>query len=131
MIGIPNPIRKWASLEEAEAFIGFALSVPDIPEDYDSCIIHTISTRVLELRYRSETDEINIRKAAGSEDISGDYNVYEQESRTAADGFDITVKSSGTNCHLAVWANDGYTYAVSSRCGTDLNSLLAIVNSVR
>ena len=46
------------------------------------------------------------RKAAGNQDISGDYNVYDTVGETQAGGSAVTLKGNGGVYSLAVWSDE-------------------------
>ena len=79
---IANPFVDYATLAEAEAAAGFPLSAPLSIDGFDEPMIQLMSGKMLQLIFRSGDDRLIIRKAAGSEDISGDSNTY-PETKTA------------------------------------------------
>ena len=65
--------------------------------------------KMLEIIFRTALgDEVRIRKAPGSDDISGDYNTYDNISYE--DG--VTMKGNGESFSNATWFRDGYTYSI-------------------
>ena len=75
---IANPFSEAATLEDAAAVTGFPLTVPDAPKDYPDTVIRVMNKEMIEVIYEKGTDEgYRIRKAAGSSEIAGDYNTYE------------------------------------------------------
>ena len=72
-----------------------------------------------------------LRKAAGSDDISGDYNEYSvAEAKTPA-GKAVTLKGSGGKIMLALWAENGYTYCVGITDGLGEADMLALADAVK
>ena len=65
----------YASLEEAVKDAGFPLTAPERIEGYDGPLVQLMSGKMLQLIFRSGDDRLIIRKAAGSEDISGNYGL--------------------------------------------------------
>ncbi len=68
-----------------------------------------------------------IRKASGSDDISGDYNDYAQVETVNR----VTLKGENGNFSLAVWNNNGYTYAVGVQEAMSQSDMLALTAEVR
>jgi len=69
-----------------------------------------------------------LRKAAGSEDISGDYNVYGETKSVGVGDRDVTMKGNGGTVSLALWTEEGYTYAVTSDAGMSPEAMENIVS---
>jgi hypothetical protein len=109
---IANPFVEYGSLEEAARAAGFELAVPEAPEGYDETIIQVMDDSMIQVIYRSGDDRLLIRKAAGDEDISGDYNQYTESSTVSVNGADVTLRGDGGKISVATWVRDGYTYAV-------------------
>ena len=119
--GIANPIEQYDSLAEAEKAAGFTFTVPEgvnlNGEDYAQYDWSTINRDLIEVRYGAAGDEVcYMRKAAasGMEDISGDYNVYDDvktEDITLEDGrtATVTLKGKGDVFYLATWQLRGAT----------------------
>lgn len=116
-VQIPNPFVDCETLEEAEELTGFGFVVPDTWGECDTRSVRAIQKEMVEVIYKKGADseeELRIRKALGSEDISGDYNVYAEEKTVEAGESSITIKGDGEQFMLAVWTKDGYTYSVST-----------------
>ena len=93
MIG--NPWSDHGSLAEAEAATGFMFGLPETVDGYTADVFRTMSGTLLEVRYHSGEAEICIRKQQGEgQDISGDYNVYENSKESQQNGGTITVDSN-------------------------------------
>ena len=57
---------------------------------------------------------VSVRQSPGSSDNSGDYNEYSEVETMDAGGVEVTIKGNGDGISLALWADGGYTYAVSA-----------------
>lgn len=81
--GVPNPYEIVDTLDEASKIAGFNLSVPATYGDYKKQVIQAIEDDMIEVIYFNDTDNegLRIRKAKGTDDISGDYNEYKRTSR--------------------------------------------------
>lgn len=66
-----------------------------------------------EIQYFGGTDTLRYRKSLGTEDNSGDYNVYDRESTFILSGCAVTLKGSADGDTLAVWTDGTYAYSVS------------------
>ena len=117
--GIANPWAEYATLADAASAVGFELSAPDSIEGYDAPIYRTLSGIMLEILYPGENGEVRIRKQAATDtvgnDISGDYNDYQEYAAIAAAGenADITLSGNGGLYSKAIWTVDGYAYSIT------------------
>ena len=76
---LPNPFEDVASLEDAEKAAGFTFRAPYTLNGSDNVVYRVLTEgdKMIEIIYLKGEEEVaRIRKAPGSEDISGDYNEY-------------------------------------------------------
>lgn len=135
MIGgvqIPSPLADYETLTEAAQAVGFELTVPDALNGSDHRYVSTISNETLQVIYRKgEEETARIRKAAGADDISGDYNVYAQVDTATVNGVEVTLKGDAGKVSLAAWTDKGYTYAISVEGGISSSDMTRLVSGVR
>lgn len=128
---IPNPFAEHETLEQAAQAAGFKLTAPDAANGSDSRVFRTMEDKLLEIVYHKEQEETaRIRKAPGSDDISGDYTVYPQASEVSVKGNPVTMSGSDDKVSLAVWTDSGYTYAVSVAGGISPSGMTALVSAI-
>lgn len=131
IIGMPNPFTDFDTLAEAEAQTGFDITLPDAIGSSDKRIYRAMNDEMIEVIYMNGEDETGrIRKARGSEDISGDYNEYAETETVSVGGIDVLLKGDAGLVKLAIWTNDGYTYSVSSEAGLTADEMTALVSAV-
>lgn len=82
-----------------------------------------------QIRYDGADASVMLRKSQGSEDISGDYNVYSCQTELDIGGVSVTLKGEGESYSLAVWQADGFSYSLSAAPGLDAQGLAALVRS--
>ena len=156
-VQLANPVKTYDSLAKAEKAAGFKFTVPEGVNidgaDYAQYYWSTINETLIEVRYGGEGDEVcYMRKAPASAgtaagensddltDISGDYNVYDDEQDvdiTLEDGREATVTLKGKDgkFYLALWQLKGakdnglWNYAIGVR-GLDEQDLLELVKMV-
>jgi hypothetical protein len=137
---LPNPFTDVETLEEAETLAGFPLTVPDAPADHPDRVIRVLGGSMIEVLFVNSANEnkesidagYRIRKAPGSDDISGDYNDYAVERTETVNGASVTLKGAEEGrWSLALWTADGYAYAVDAQ-ETPLSTadMLAVVAAV-
>lgn len=155
---IPNPFVE-TTREEAERLSGLSFTVPETVEGYNSCIFMAIENELIQAYYTKEnvqpadsgdgqgtdqsdndtidpstvqdTDELLIRKAAGSDDISGDYNNYEQISFATVNDVEVTMKGNNDLVSVAIWTDNGYTFAVDTNNPITIDQMKEIIGNVR
>lgn len=113
---IPNPFVEVKTLEEAFKIAGFTLEVPETYEDYKKQVIQAIENDMIEVIYYDENSEhegLRIRKAKGTDDISGDYNEYKDGETVKVGDFEVTEKGSEGNISVAIWNDGTYSYAIN------------------
>ncbi len=131
IIGMPNPFTDFDTLAEAEAQTGFDITLPDAIGSSNNKIYRAMNYEMLEVIYMKGVDETGrIRKARGSEDISGDYNEYAETETVSVGNLDVLFKGDAGLVKLAVWTNDGFTYSVSSEAGLTADEMTALVSAV-
>ena len=111
--GIANPFVEVSSLEEAAGGAGFEMEAPEEIEGFEGKRISYIQGTLIQVVYGSEDKELCIRKGAGEDDISGDYEVYEKEEEMTFGGKTVLTKANADGIYTATWTEEGYAFAVS------------------
>lgn len=127
---IPNPYVDCSTLEDASALAGFEFSVPDAIENYSERIIRAIPDDMIEVIYNNGDKEIRIRKASGKEDISGDYNDYDEENTVKSDNLEIVTRGTEGKIYVATWVNGDYTYSLTTSDGMDSDSVVKLIQDI-
>lgn len=129
---IPNPFADCKTLEEAIHITGFDMVVPEMLEGYAQTAIQVMSGTMIQVVYRNDTDEsVSIRKAPGSDDISGDYNEYAQNDTVSIGELEVSMKGEQDLVHLATWTDGGYTYAVSVSSGLSESAMAELIAEIQ
>ena len=114
--GVPNPFEIVDTLDEAAKIAGFSLETPTEYADYNSLVIQAIADDMIEVIYfdAEKTHEgLRIRKANGTDDISGDYNEYKEEIVVKLGELEITEKGNDGNISVATWTDGTYSYSIN------------------
>lgn len=81
-VQIPNPWKDFESLEEAVKAVGFDFVAPDALAGCDKIAYQAITNegdQIIEVLYlNGEERQVSVRKAPGSENISGMYTQFDQ-----------------------------------------------------
>ena len=127
---IPNPIVEYKSIEAAKKELSFNAPVPSkMPEGYELKYIETISGDVFQLVYTNGKNEICYRAAEGSEDISGDYNVYKDIKKVNAGGIEVELRNNKDTAS-AIWQKAGMTFSLFSYDELSENDIITIVSGI-
>ena len=119
---IPSPFQPCDSLDDAEEMAGFDLTLPKTAD-----MLEAIENKMIQAFYGEDGTDMLIRKALGSEDISGDYNEYAQTK--TVDG--VTLKGADGQFSLAMWTNGEYTYSISVGSALSQTDMMALVGGVK
>lgn len=152
-VEIPNPFEDCATLEDAAALAGFSLTAPEKIEGYGERTIMAMKDEMIQIVYCNadeqnspsdedldtvdwekidfSSNEVTIRKAAGNEDISGDYTEYSSINTVMVDEMQVTMRGNDELVYTATWSNGGYTFAVSAGNGMSSESMIELVSAVK
>ena len=106
-----------------------------MPEAYAIIAIRVIEGELVEIVYALDDSTISYRVGPGEEDVSGDYNVYE-ETRTEAcgeEGPELTYRGNAGRVFSITWEASGYSYALAFYPGLeedDAEILVEILGSI-
>ena len=134
---IPNPFIDAADLTEAAEIAGFDITVPDRIEGYPEILIQAIKDEMIQVSfYEGEPGDDNykevlIRKATGSDDISGDYNEYSENETAAIAGLDVSLRGEEGMIKVASWTQDGFAYAIDSSEGLTREEIEKFIELVK
>ncbi len=130
-VQIPNPFVDYSTLAEAEKEAGFDLTAPETVDGYSEKFIQVMSGSMIQIIFHdAEDNRLFIRKEAGSEDISGDYNNYTEINTISVDGREVTMKGETGLVSVAIWTDGAYTYAVTADKPMAQDAMSALVSAV-
>lgn len=132
MVQIPNPFAEFETLKEAVEDTGVDLEIPDSFNGSAKYVYRVMNHEMVEVICFDENDNevARIRKAKGSDDISGDFNEYPDVTMDNSLR-NITFKGRDGKYVLAVWQEKDHTFAVSVAEGKTLDEmqeLLKLIN---
>ena len=132
---IPNPFQDFESLEEAAALAGFELTLPEtMPEGFTLTAYRAIENEMIEIIYENGDNEICIRKAKGSEDISGDYTEYAESTTLTIKDLSVTAKGNDSTIRVATWVSGEFTFSVTAfigDAGLDTETISSIIEAIQ
>lgn len=134
-VEIPSPFVSFETLAEAEKLAGFDLTLPSkMPETYTQKSIEAIENEMIQILFGNGENTIVIRKAKGSDDISGDNNEYSENNTLTVGGLQVAAKGNNGKVNVATWVDGEYTYAVSvgfDETGLDAADISDMVSGIR
>lgn len=128
---IASPFIDCSSIDEAAAITGFGMTVPDSVNGNEIDHISTISRETIQIIYGADYDNSTyIRKAEGSDDISGDYNTYRQKKQITVNGASVTLKGNNGKINVATWSSNGYSYSIKVGKGFDESYITDLISMI-
>lgn len=111
---VVNGMEVLDSAQELSQALGFSVTdITDIPFEVKNTEYTNGWNEFAQIVYQGEDSEILFRKARGTDDISGDYNTYEDVKVVSIHHAEVTLKGESENYSLAIWQQDGFTYSLS------------------
>lgn len=109
-----SQIENVASLEALSQKTGVPMKeLTGLPFDVEATQYVSYWEELAEIQYFGQTDSLRYRKSHGTEDNSGDYNVYSQVKTLDVSGCAVTLKGGAEGYSLAAWTDGTYAYSVS------------------
>ena len=133
---LANPWQECASMPQAESLAGFSFAISDsaLPEGYgpEAAYIQVIAGAMIEVDYTGEHGgSVCLRKAVGTDDVSGDYNSYDLTQTSRIAGQDVTLRGAENAWYVVTWTRDGYSFAVVSTSALTTSQVEALVAGLR
>ena len=120
-----------SSIDDIEEQLGYEIKVPNyVPNGYEISNMSVLFGETAEINYENKTDTLCYRTGKGADDISGDYNSYENIETLNIDNIDRTFKGNGDLYNNVVWTDDDKTYSVTSITGIEKAEMISVVKSV-
>ena len=113
------------------AAVGFEVNDIDLPFTPEQTEYISYWHELAEIDYTGDGKNARYRKAAGTEDCSGDYNVYTDVTELEANGTAMTLKGDAGQYTLAIWTDGSYSYSLSLSDGMSLSDWQALINSIQ
>ena len=111
-------VEEVASMQQATELTGFTMRIPEGKAPYTEKTISVIGEDMIEVAYSKEetfAGGYSIRKARAEGDISGDFTEYPDIREVDFEGKKVTLKGEAGTYSLAVWEENGFSYAVKAQ----------------
>lgn len=121
-VGMPNPWVEAKDQNDAQEQAGFDIQLPSsLPAEYGAPSFQVIPDEIMEAYYVGTGEaRLCVRKAAGTEDASGDYREYPESQQVTVGGLDVTMKGDNGSISLATWNDGTNAYSIGIYGGTGL-----------
>lgn len=130
-VQIPNPFTEYKTIESAKSKLSFNAPVPTaLPGGYTPDYIAVMGNDFLQISYKNGDNEIFYRTAKGSDDISGDYNLYNDIKTVKIGDIEVTVRRSEKTLS-AVWTNNDLTFSLYSNTALTDKDLSDIISNIK
>ena len=127
---LANPFVTYDTMEDAAQAVGFNLGLPDGVDWADEAGYQVMADSMLQATYLSEDRTLTLRKAAGENDISGDYNSYPEVSEETIGDRTVTCKGKNGLVYTAIWQEDGYSFSLTDDHGLDGATLTVYLSRI-
>lgn len=129
-VQISNPFIDCKTLEEAANLTGFTLNAPKVINEYELDNISVMDYNMIEVIYRNGESRLSIRKAFGSEDISGDWNEYEEIKTIEVKDVQVTTRGANGSVGSAIWTDEKFTYSIFANSAINSEEVTSIVQMI-
>lgn len=124
-------IAEYDSIDELADKVGFEIEdIDNLPFDVTGTSYCEYGEGLAEITYTGTDNEAIYRKSKGTEDVSGDYNQYEEITEVNEDGFIFTIKGNDSKYQLATWTKEGFSYSLYFKNGIEKTVLVDIAKRV-
>lgn len=112
-----SPIEEVDSMDEAAKITGFTMTAPQTVEPYSNSLISVRFGDTIAITYFDSDSSLGLEviKASGSSDISGDYTDYKVTRTVTVAGKSVILRGNDNSWSVAAWTAGGFTYAVNAQ----------------
>lgn len=127
-----SPYVEYNSVDELKENVNINAKIPDKIRNYKSYSYSVAFSNMAEIQYSSGSDNILYRLEKGevAEDISGDYNDYENIQKLTVDNTEVTIKGNEDTYKVAIWYKNGVNYSLSSEQGLKIEDIQSLINEI-
>ena len=106
--------EEYSSVEELSKAVGFDMfELNNLPFEAKETNYTAIDKDFAEINYSGEENSLTYRKSVGTEDNSGDYNVYDYSGEIEINKIKVAVKGEAELLKLASWTDGKYSYSIA------------------
>ena len=127
-----NGMEEVDSVETLERYVGFSVEeIHVLPFETQSTEYVSYWGDMAEITYTGADDEAVFRKAEGTDDVSGDYNAYAEETSVAIGAYTVRLKGESGKYTLAIWNDGTYSYSLQLTNGQPQDVWQSMIQSMK
>ena len=129
--GMVFDATEFPSVREMSDAIGFEVNdISVVPFEATEVIYRVISGKLAEIVYIGDGDKLTIRKSAGDEDNSGDYNEYTLDEPIEIEGNKIDILGFEEGYYLVTWYDGEYFHSIRSDSPQTADKMKEIISDL-
>ena len=129
--GMVFDAAEFPSVREMSDAIGFEVNdISVVPFEATEVIYRVISGKLAEIVYIGDGDKLTIRKSAGEEDNSGDYNEYTLDEPIEIEGNKIDILGFEEGYYLVTWYDGEYFHSIRSDSPQTADKMKEIISDL-
>lgn len=131
-----NPFIEFEDTSKAEKFAGFPIEVPEI-YGYPIQYVQAAQNQLIQVMFFDKESAyelskvIAIRKGIKTDNISGDYNEYENVTTITVNDIEVTVKGNDDKITVAIWNDGDFSYSITSDEALNVEMIKTLVQSIK
>lgn len=127
-VAIANGMVEVNSIEELSAAVNFPVNeVTGLPFTVENEVYTSYWGEMAQIEYTGEGETAVFRKGMGTDDVSGDYNVYSNVKEITVGANTVTLKGETDAFTLAVWTDGEYSYSLDISKGLSEDEWIEII----
>lgn len=127
-----NGMEAVESLKMLEKYVGFSVEeIHVLPFEMESTYYMSYWGDMAEITYTGADDEAVFRKAEGTDDVSGDYNAYAEETSVVMGAYTVRLKGESGKYTLGTWTDGTYSYSLQLTDGQTQDVWQAMIESMK
>ncbi len=130
--GVPWEVQEYDSIESLSKAIGIELhDLTELPYEVKERKYAMMSGKFAEINYTGpDIENCCIRIGRDTEDISENYNDFDNVSKVDVSGITVTISGYENVMYLGTWIKDDHFYALWMDHGTDRETLLHVIQTM-
>ncbi|SDF55432.1 hypothetical protein SAMN04488542_112134 [Fontibacillus panacisegetis] len=126
-----HDVREHLSVKELSSNVGYRVKeVENIPFKVDKTTYFSYWGNMAETIYSGENKVVVFRMTKGDEDVSGNYNVFNDVKNVHAGSYNVTIKGNNGLYNLATWQFNRFSYSLEIDHAITESEMLKMVQSV-
>lgn len=131
VLTVPD-IREHFSAKELSSNVGYEVKeVKNIPFKVEKITYVSYWGKMSEITYSGENNVLVFRMATSDEDVSGNYDKYNDIKNSRTGSYNVTIKGNNGLYNLAIWQFKHFSYSLQIDQAITESELLNIVQSVQ